>query len=254
MDKNPPKQHEVEAVVLRPFGPNILKTTFPPALVEAMNTRCDTAIEEKEKGAKWLDASMDLVGHVKQEIKCDVNKVPDLGQALFQTANALYTNFMENSQQKYLIPNKLEVHDAWFVRSFAADYNPLHIHTVGNFSCIAYLQVPESISDKNSKHTHEKHVTEGWTEFSYGSTAMCCAGSFKIQPKVGDFYMFPTYLFHNVYPFFGEGERRSFSANVTLHVNPTHKPTKDMPAQPVPPPVTQPQPQPEPEQPWRRGC
>ena len=218
MEQVQSKQHEVEAIVLRPFGPNMLKTTFPPELLARMNEQCEDFIEDEKR-----DASMDLVGHVKQEIKCDVNKVPDLGQALFQTANALYTNFMENSQQKYLIPNKLEVHDAWFVRSFAADYNPLHIHTVGNFSCIAYLQVPATISDTNWKHTKEKHVTEGWTEFSYGSTAMCCAGSFKVQPKVGDFYMFPTYLFHNVYPFFGEGERRSFSANVTLHVDPTVK-------------------------------
>ena len=51
MDKNPPKQHEVEAVVLRPFGPNILKTTFPPALVEAMNTHCYRRKEKRSKVA-----------------------------------------------------------------------------------------------------------------------------------------------------------------------------------------------------------
>ena len=37
-----------------------------------------------------------------------------------------------------------------------------------------------------------------------------------IQPKVGDLYIFPASLFHTVYPFYGEGERRSFSANMSL--------------------------------------
>ena len=30
------------------------------------------------------------------------------------------------------------------------------------------------------------------------------------------FYISITFLFHTVYPFFGEGERRSFSANISL--------------------------------------
>ena len=34
-----------------------------------------------------------------------------------------------------------------------------------------------------------------------------------VKPQVGDFYVFPSELFHCVYPFHTEGERRSFSAN-----------------------------------------
>jgi hypothetical protein len=36
------------------------------------------------------------------------------------------------------------------------------------------------------------------------------------MPIVGDIFIFPAHLFHTVYPFFGEGERRSFSANISL--------------------------------------
>ena len=36
---------------------------------------------------------------------------------------------------------------------------------------------------------------------------------FEIKPKVGDFYIFPAFLMHEVHPFRGEGERRCFSFN-----------------------------------------
>ena len=37
---------------------------------------------------------------------------------------------------------------------------------------------------------------------------------YKITPKVGDFYIFPHYLMHSVYPFVGtDEERRSISFN-----------------------------------------
>ena len=40
---------------------------------------------------------------------------------------------------------------------------------------------------------------------------------YVITPKVGDFYFFPHYLMHLVYPFSGtEDERRSISFNATV--------------------------------------
>ena len=42
------------------------------------------------------------------------------------------------------------------------------------------------------------------------------ASNYSVCPKVGDMYIFPSFLTHAVYPFYGEGERRSFSANMSL--------------------------------------
>tara|TARA_A100001515_G_scaffold138500_1_gene132124 strand:+ start:159 stop:728 length:570 start_codon:yes stop_codon:yes gene_type:complete len=176
-----------------------------------MNKHCDSIV-----GQKNLDASGQLVGHVEQEIECKLESVEGLGEALFQATNALYTNFLAQANQKNDNPNQLQVHNAWFVRSFATDYNPVHIHTSGQFSCILFLKIPSSIGKTNWKHRKEPYATEGWTDFLFGSTNLCSVGSFRVQPKVGDFYVFPAYLSHTVYPFFGEGERRSFSANLSL--------------------------------------
>ena len=46
-----------------------------------------------------------------------------------------------------------------------------------------------------------------------------CQSNVKITPKVGDFYLFPHYMMHNVYPFKGNGERRSMSFNVSIDEN-----------------------------------
>ena len=202
---------EVTAQILSPFGPRMLKTKFPQELIERLNTHCDDMLSNPKH-----DVSDQLVGHVEQEVKCEVGKIPQFGEVLFQATNGLYTQFMAQTNAIHEPPNQIQVHNAWFVRSFATDYNPVHIHTSGQFSCILYLKLPESIGAKNWKFTKEKYASEGWTDFLFGATQLCSVGSFRVQPEVGDFYVFPSYLSHCAYPFYGEGERRSFSANLTL--------------------------------------
>ena len=44
-----------------------------------------------------------------------------------------------------------------------------------------------------------------------------CNSTLKITPKVGDFYFFPNYMMHTVYPFSGnDEERRSISFNAKV--------------------------------------
>ena len=44
-----------------------------------------------------------------------------------------------------------------------------------------------------------------------------CDSKYEIKPKVGDFYIFPHYLMHTVYPFKGtDEERRSISFNAVI--------------------------------------
>ena len=205
-------EKEVTAEILSPFGPRMLKTKLPTDLIARMNKHCDSIIHRKE-----LDASDQLVGHVEQELRCEIGKVDKLGEILFEATNGLYTNFMRQSLQDFQPPNQVEIHNAWFVRSFATNYNPVHVHTSGQFSCVLYLKIPSTIGSKNWKFSEEKYASEGWTDFLFGSTNLCSVGSFRVQPKVGDLYIFPAYLSHCAYPFFGEGERRSFSANLSLH-------------------------------------
>ncbi len=178
----------------------MLKTKLPTDLIARMNKHCDSIVHRKE-----LDASDQLVGHVEQELRCEIGKVDKLGEILFEATNGLYTNFMRQSLQDFQPPNQVEIHNAWFVRSFATNYNPVHVHTSGQFSCVLYLKIPSTIGSKNWKFSEEKYASEGWTDFLFGSTNLCSVGSFRVQPKVGDLYIFPAYLSHCAYPFLERG-------------------------------------------------
>ena len=209
--------NEIQAQVLKPFGPRILKALVPKAILDTLNDQCDEIVAGSDHDK--LDISNDLVGHVQEEWSCDIEQVPDFGNMLFLLTKGLYENFItESGQQQTDTPTSLVIHKSWFVRAFENDYNPTHMHTSGSYSCVLYLKVPDTISDTNSKNVN-KTATEGYIDFVYGTSLVCCAGNLCIKPEVGDLYIFPAYLFHTAYPFYGPDERRSFSINMSLMVD-----------------------------------
>ena len=210
------EEHQIEAQVLTPFGPRILKATVPQNILNTLNAYCEEILETENR--EELDISKDLVGHVQEEWSFNLEKVPDFGNMLFILTKGLYEQFInERKEEQTEVPESLVVHKSWFVRAFENDYNPTHMHTSGSYSCVLYLKVPDTISDTNSKNVN-KTVTEGYLDFIYGTSLVCCAGNLCLKPEIGDLYIFPSYLFHAAYPFYGEGERRSFSANMSLGV------------------------------------
>ena len=51
----------------------------------------------------------------------------------------------------------------------------------------------------------------------HGSRMFLSHSTYNIVPKVGDFYFFPNYLMHSVYPFKNKSaERRSISFNAYI--------------------------------------
>ena len=206
-------ENNYHAEILRPFGPRIAKTKVPMCMVHALNKECDRIIEDQER-RKEFDVSNELVGHVSEELFCDLN-LPDLQdfqKYLKDLSIGLTDEFTREQKNKPMPDKKFIMDNSWFVRSFKGEYNPAHIHNGGNLVCVLYLKVPESVSQKNTKNVN-KLTTEGYIDFFYGASLTLTQGNFTCMPEVGDLYVFPSYLMHTVYPFYGEGERRSFSAN-----------------------------------------
>ena len=82
---------------------------------------------------------------------------------------------------------------------------------------MGYLKVPDfSIEEEKEKKKH--FPSHGNIELIHEGNNMWHQGSIRIKPHVGDFIIFPNYLLHTVYPFKGDGERRSFSMNISLDV------------------------------------
>lgn len=218
--KNNVEYHTVD--ILRPFGPRILKGKVPSRMLKALNAHCDS-ITKSSKKRKELDASGSLVGHVSEELDCsmDAPELSEFYRYLGDLTKCLLNETLKEATgatEANLLPSNVDfdVFGAWFVRSFKGDYNPIHVHSSGDFSCVLYLKVPDSIGVNNYRNVKELHTTEGYIDFSFGLTTTVCSGNQVFMPIVGDIYIFPAYLSHTVYPFFGKGERRSFSANFQI--------------------------------------
>lgn len=120
-------------------------------------------------------------------------------------------------------PNNLSLESSWVVSQYEGDYNPVHAHGA-LFSSIVYLKVPEQIKNQNyyvpgPGGPHSKECVDGCLHFIYGNMHQPTLQNFGprlIIPKEGDFYIFPGYLLHTVYPFKGNGERRSLSFNINI--------------------------------------
>ena len=85
----------------------------------------------------------------------------------------------------------------------------------GFVSGVVYLKVPKNLGEtsQNNKTVNNN----GKLEMIHGSKAFLCKPTFRVTPKVGDFYFFPHYLMHAVYPFSkSEDERRSVSFNANV--------------------------------------
>ena len=207
-------ENHLHVTLIKPFSPPILKSIIDPEIVDSLNKYCDQLIEEGGH-----DTSHRSISNNSGELNCDLSGFTDFGMDLYDMTKGLFGQFFmsvdANSIPELDDIKNVEVHDAWFVRNFKHDYIPAHFHMDCQYSCVLFLKVPECIGDKNSRNDKPK-VTEGYIDFIYGSYNTLTASSFCCKPRVGDIYIFPSFLMHTVYPFFGEGERRSFAANLSL--------------------------------------
>ena len=105
----------------------------------------------------------------------------------------------------------LHVLSSWVVNSVAGDFNPIHQHD-GIISAAGWLMMPESIQNDEEKEY------AGWIEFMYGENLNLINNKHSVKPEVGQIFMFPSWLRHTVYPFRGNGIRRSISFNVDFRV------------------------------------
>ena len=93
----------------------------------------------------------------------------------------------------------------------------MHIHDA-NLSGVAFLKVPPGFEEEYKAEDH--HPTAGCLEFLGSIPNHFANHSYLAKPEVGDFYLFPNYLMHTVYPFSDtDEERRSISFNAQIDKN-----------------------------------
>ena len=204
---------EIKYQVIRNFGPSIFKVEIPKSIIDQLNLYVDQIIKD-EKKQNELNYGNKLVGDVTQEFLLEKEIMEKSG----------WLNFLSISAQKWIELEtkkkitKFNLNTSWIVRQFQNEYNPTHWHT-GHISGAGFLKVPNSLGEHKQKLKDTKY-TGGNLQLIHGSKMFLCESTLNIEPKVGDFYFFPNYLMHTVYPFKGtDEERRSISFNASIDDN-----------------------------------
>ena len=203
--------------LVRPFGPVILKTELPEEILKDLNQDClDISNNKKEK----IDWSDQLAGRVEEEYHISKDSLTK-HTVWFNTVASRYLLPDEKSFQENKGNLRIRIASGWYVRSFDGDFNPQHSHHGCQLSTVGFLQLPDDIKEYWKEEDRDHVPFGGYLDFRYGTVGLNCPNSMIIKPKVGEFYMFPNWLDHQVYPFRSKykypdikGERRSFSLNI----------------------------------------
>ncbi len=195
---------------LRPFGPAIAKVTIPKEIIDKLNKYFDTIISDPKKSIEQ-DHGKNLVGNVTKEIKLEYKFIAECGWLEFLgRATREYVEF--GSMGKKV--TKFNLIDSWIVSQFKNEYNPTHWHS-GHISGAGYLKVPKNLGKTFQESKVRNH--NGSLQLIHGSKQFLSPSLHTIKPIVGDFYLFPNYLMHTVFPFTGtDDERRCISFNAFI--------------------------------------
>ena len=204
-------EKEIQYDIYQPFGPSILKASMPQVYVDSMNVLSDEILGDENLSKKY-DWSHNLAGNVRKEVAIDHNRIKGFPQFLITMSHEYIKRVLPEGQVEALQTKGTKVSfSVWVVSQYAGDFNPLHIHDA-NLSGVAFLKLPPKFEEEYKKEDH--HPTVGCLEFLGSMPNHFARHSYVAKPEVGDFYLFPSWLSHQVYPFRSEGERRSMAFNV----------------------------------------
>jgi len=216
--------HNLPAVVM-------LECQLPDDIVSNLNEYLDEYKETAEK--KSLAGT--LVGQIHQGEQLLMDHQHPLLADYYRfitTMGVMYLESFMNITGARFEPITVDIDELWSVHSFEGDYNPIHDHgtkTLMGISTTCWTMVPEQIGKLGETGTgnaenyslyNDSGACDGFLAFTYGRNEIMNTErlrppqSITLQPKVGRQLMFPSWMQHMVYPFFGEGERRTVAANL----------------------------------------
>jgi hypothetical protein len=204
-----PHTNNLSISMVKPFGPSIIKLKLPEGMLKQMNEYVDDILKDAAR-LRELDHGSQLAGNVSQELLLEAEFMRRINWVSF--IGTACNEWLKRTNGRQL--KDLAIIKTWIVRQFAHEYNPVH-HHAGHISGVGYLKVPRNMGGSFNKD--KARNSNGNLVFIHGSPGPFCNATFTVKPEVGDFYMFPNYLQHAVYPFSDtDEERRSVSFNAIL--------------------------------------
>ena len=221
------KQQGMQIAMRPKLAVNVMRVQFPLEVIEEINDHIDDTIIPND-----VDFSSGLVGQIRQSERSKQLHYPHEGDEYGEQLNTVLLKLAHEYMDRTVgLPCEIDTQSMWTVHSYEGDYNPVHDHgtrTQMGLSCIMYLKVPPQISalDNPSEEfgglNQSSGAVDGFTYLTWGTNGVRDVNMLRpiteeyVKPEVGTMLMFPAWLRHGVNPFFGEGERRTMSANINV--------------------------------------
>lgn len=202
-----------------PFGPFIGKTTVSDLFLNAVAERGDDIRDSHPYIRESHDYRSQLAGNIAEEYTFEETFLESKGlDTEIKVAVTQYLASVSRAiRRDVVIPFEyMELSEMWINYMKKGEWNPRHNHT-GQVSLVIFLKVPEEIAAENTTEESVKKSnspTSGKLQFSYGEHMKLSSSTFNVTPKEGDVYLFPSALYHQVYPFISNTERVSVSLNI----------------------------------------
>ena len=203
----------------------MLQHNLPEQVVTTLNDYLDTLKQNKlrESAADYLVGQIHQGEQLKMDHE-DESLTPFV--RIVESLAAVYLRHFVEQTKSSLRPKKISMDKLWSVHSFQGDYNPIHDHLTAaqmGISFTTWTMVPEQIMQRDADQVNlydSSGAIDGFINFTYGlnQTAdperLRPSQSRYIMPVPGKLLLFPSWMQHTVYPFFGEGERRTVAGNL----------------------------------------
>ena len=217
------KQYKLPIEILAPWANIIVKTKIPDEVFEDLLNMYKEVMQ-----SKWSSHGPTLVGQIDEEpnipseiLKKHEHWINFSTQMIqkFVSAQGNTNQVGDTTEARIQDTKKLitEIISMWFVNQKAGEYNPAHVHSNCSISAIAYLRTPQKkIPSKKSFHD-----TDGKISFinNAGLDSRWSVPILNLEPVAKDFYIFPAYQTHMVYPYTSTDQndlRVSISFNATV--------------------------------------
>jgi len=198
-------------------------------VIQTLNDYLDAKL--KDPFRKSL--SGDLVGQIHQGEQLSMNyETEELHEfrTMVENLGVAYLRHFVEQTGTMIRPKQVVTDKLWSVHSYEGDYNPIHDHltaTPMGISFTTWTKVPKQIGKTAEGKDIEDYnlynssgAIDGFINFTYGlnQTAdperLRPSQSRYVKPEEGKLLLFPSWMQHVVYPFFGKGERRTVAGNM----------------------------------------
>tara|TARA_Y100000310_G_scaffold197906_1_gene197954 strand:- start:228 stop:935 length:708 start_codon:yes stop_codon:yes gene_type:complete len=209
----------------------LLEAWMPDGMVTGLNAYLDELMHEQDR----ISHAGTLVGQIGHGQQLTMDHTDERLAEYCQMASILAIDYLKHfnniTGNQATSDRQIGIDELWSVHSYERDYNPIHDHgtkTITGISCTSWTKVPQQILDQPTAGSPEYSLynasgnADGCLAFNYGINSLIDVErlrppqSFVIKPEVGKFLMFPSWLQHMVYPFEGDGERRTVAANLNV--------------------------------------